>query len=81
MSEVTLRYRAPEGQDRVAVSTALRQAGYDPQPDETDHQLIHLTCAEEDRERVRETIGAVRVTALDTGVARDPGPVRFGDET
>ncbi len=82
MSEsTTLHYRAPEGQDRVVVSTALGQAGYDVHPDETDHQLLHVTCAAEDREKVRDVIGSVHTSALDTGVPVDPGTIRFTDET
>lgn len=77
---MTLQYRAPEGQDRVVVSTALIQAGYDTHPDETDHQLLHVTCPDGDRERVRDVIGSVHTTVLDTGVPMDPGVIRFTDE-
>ena len=77
----TLQYRAPEGQDRVVVITALTQAGYDAQPDERDHQLLHVSCPEGDREKVRDVIGSVQTSALDTGVPVDPGTIRFADET
>jgi hypothetical protein len=79
--DTTLHYRAPEGQDRVAVITALTQAGYDADPDRTDHQLIHVPCPDGDRDRVREVIASVRTTALDAGVPMEPGTIRFSDET
>lgn len=81
MTGTTLDYRAPEGQDRVVVITALGQAGYDVHPDETDHQLVHVSCPDDARERVRDVIGSVHTSALDTGVPVDPGTIRFADET
>lgn len=75
----TLRYRAPDGQDRVAVMTALRGAGFDVAPDDTDPQVVVIPDG--DRERAREAIGSVHTTAIDAGVPMDPGPVRFADES
>jgi hypothetical protein len=79
----TLDYVVPAGQDPVVVITALTSEGYAATADPADVHLIHISCPSgEDRERARAraTIEAVHTTAIDSGVAFDPGPVRFVDE-
>lgn len=81
MSDQTLRYRAPDGQDRVTVMTALRDAGFDVAPDDTDPQVVVIPGGTDDRERARQAIGSVHTTAIDAGVPMDPGTIRFADES
>jgi hypothetical protein len=80
----SLGYEVPAGQDPVVVLTALHTQGYTASTDATNHQLIRVACpdgTEQERPRVREVIGSVHTTALDTGVPMDPGAIRFTDET
>lgn len=80
----SLEYLVPAGQDPVVVLTALSQAGYTATADHTQRQLLRIACpsgTDEERAHVREVIGSVHTTALDTGMPMNPGPVRFVDES
>lgn len=71
----TLRYRVPEGQDPLAVLSALQQAGYDAV---TEGEDVVVPVAAGDRERVRSVIEGSAYN-LDTDVGPDRR-VRFADE-
>jgi hypothetical protein len=82
-SDPTLRYRVPNGQDPVVVTTSVIKHGYVARLDEhggTGDRLVVVACphGEADREQVREAI-AEAGTSVD-----DPAPtrhaVRFVDE-
>lgn len=71
----TLRYRVPEGQDPLAVLTAVRQAGYEVV---TEDDLVVVRAGEEQRESVRATIEGAGINVENP---TPPGhPVRFVDE-
>lgn len=78
----TVRYRVPEGQDPVAVTTALAHEGFPSQLDYaggTD-RIVVVPCphGEQDREQVRAAIASAG-TALEDA-SPEPRPVRFLDE-
>lgn len=77
-----VRYRVPEGQDPVAVTTALTHEGFHPALDYAGghDRIVVVPCphGEEDREQVRAAI-ATAGTALQDG-APEPHRVRFLDE-
>ena len=74
----TLRYRVPQGQDPVAVITALQRAGHDAVADGDD---VVVTCrggGASEREQVRSVIEGAAVNVESDVV---PGNrVRFADE-
>jgi hypothetical protein len=78
-----LRYRVPEGQDPVAVMTALRGDGFEPVQDTaTAGRDVLIPCpAGKDRERARVRAIIEHVAPLNLeGDPADTPPVRFADE-
>lgn len=77
-----VRYRVPEGQDPVAVTSALAHEGFESQLDHAGgaDRIVVVPCphGEEDREHVRAAI-ATAGTALQDAVP-EPHSVRFLDE-
>ncbi len=77
-----LRYRVPEGQDPVAVVTALRQAGFQVAQDSSASyggEVLVTGAGAAQREEVRRVIAQDAALNLEddpTGSAR----VRFSDE-
>lgn len=78
-----LRYHVPEGQDPVAVITALRQEGFEPVQDSaTAGRDVLIPCPsgkDRERARVRAIIEYVAPLNLEGDPADTPA-VRFADE-
>lgn len=76
----TVAYAVPDGVDPVDVSTALRQQGFTSMPQHVgDARCLVIECTPGDRERVREVIAGVHVTAYD-GTDLATTDVAFEDE-
>ena len=77
-----LYYRVPEGQDPVAVVTALRLAGFEVEQDasSTYGGQVVVTGAAARREEVRRVIAENADLNLETDPAGGSDGVRFVDE-
>ena len=81
----TLRYQVPEGQDPVAVQTALKTAGFDAVPDPNDSYggVVLVACPRgvaAQREEVRTIIREKALLNVTDDAPAHVRTVRFADE-